>query len=78
MTTDLAPYRSARPVGRDGFAKLLLAEFSKFRTVRAWMIALGATAIVLVLLSYLSALVSQAPPAHWPGRLCPDAVQLHA
>ena len=40
MTTAIAPYRSELPVGRDGFAQLLRAEFTKFRTVRAWVIAL--------------------------------------
>ncbi len=46
--------------GCDGFARLLRAEFTKFRTVRAWMIALCATAVVLVLLSFVSALASRA------------------
>jgi ABC-type transport system involved in multi-copper enzyme maturation permease subunit len=47
--------------GRDGFARLLRAEFTKFRTVRAWMISLCAAAIVFVLLSFLSAFASRAP-----------------
>ncbi len=47
--------------GRDGFARLLRAEFTKFRTVRAWMIALCAAAVVFVLLSFVSALASRAP-----------------
>jgi ABC-type transport system involved in multi-copper enzyme maturation permease subunit len=47
--------------GRDGSARLLRAEFTKFRTVRAWVIALCAAAIVFVLLSFLSALESRAP-----------------
>ena len=34
MTT-LAPYRSELHTGRDGFAQLLRAEWTKFRTVRA-------------------------------------------
>jgi hypothetical protein len=46
---------------RDGFARLLRAEFTKFRTVRAWVIALCAAAIVFVLLSFLSAFESRAP-----------------
>ena len=46
---------------RDGFARLLRAEFTKFRTVRAWMIALCAAAVVFVLLSFLSAFESRAP-----------------
>src|ERR1035438_5018410 len=46
---------------RAGFARLLRAEFTKFRTVRAWVIALCAAAIVFVLLSFLSAFESRAP-----------------
>jgi ABC-type transport system involved in multi-copper enzyme maturation permease subunit len=46
---------------RDGFARLLRAEFTKFRTVRAWMIGLCAAAVVFVLLSFLSAFESRAP-----------------
>jgi hypothetical protein len=47
--------------GRDGFTRPLRAEFTKFRTVRAWVIALCAAAIVFVLLSFLSAFESRAP-----------------
>jgi len=46
---------------RAGFARLLWAEFTKFRTVRAWVIALCAAAAVFVLLSFLSAFESRAP-----------------
>src|SRR5260370_36241209 len=52
--------------GRDGFARLLRAEFTKFRTVRAWMIALCAATIVFVLLSCLSAWASRAPSSAIP------------
>jgi hypothetical protein len=47
--------------GRAGFARLLRAEFTKFRTVRAWVIAICAAAVVFVLLSFLSAFASRAP-----------------
>jgi ABC-type transport system involved in multi-copper enzyme maturation permease subunit len=60
MTTAVAPHRSDQPGGQDGFVQLLRAEFTKFRTVRAWVIALCATAGVFVLLSFLSALASHA------------------
>ena len=46
---------------RGGFARLLWAEFTKFRTVRAWMMALCVAAIAFVLLSFLSAFASRAP-----------------
>ncbi len=45
----------------DGFARLPRAEFTKFRTIRAWMITLGAIVVVFVLLSFLSAFESRAP-----------------
>ena len=38
-----------------GFARLLRAEFTKFRTVRSWVIALCAAAAVFVLVSFASA-----------------------
>ena len=59
MTTGVAHYRSELAVGRDGFAQLLRAEFTKFRTVRAWMIGLSAAAVVSVLLAFLSAFASR-------------------
>src|SRR5713101_9884744 len=46
---------------RAGFTRLLRAGFTKFRTVRAWVIALCAAAIVFVLLSFVSASASRAP-----------------
>ncbi len=33
-------YQSAHPAGRDGFGRLLWAEWTKLRTVRGWVIAL--------------------------------------
>ena len=66
MTAAVAPCRSGRPGGRDGFARLLRAEFTKFRTVRAWMIALCAAPAVFVLLSFASALASRAPVSAVP------------
>lgn len=60
MTPAVAPHRLDQPDGRNGFVQLLRAEFTKFRTARAWVIAPCATACVFVLLSYLSALASHA------------------
>jgi ABC-type transport system involved in multi-copper enzyme maturation permease subunit len=34
------PFRSSMPAGRDGFAQLLHAEWTKLRTVRGWLIGL--------------------------------------
>jgi len=47
----------------DGFGRLLRAEFTKFRTVRSWMIALCAAAALFVLLSFVSALASRSAGA---------------
>jgi ABC-type transport system involved in multi-copper enzyme maturation permease subunit len=47
MTT-LAPYRSELRTGRDGFAQLLRAEWTKFRTVRGWVIGMIAALLVTV------------------------------
>jgi ABC-type transport system involved in multi-copper enzyme maturation permease subunit len=54
---DLRHHLAARD--RAGFTRLLRAEFTKFRTVRSWMIALCAAAVVFVLLSFLSAFESR-------------------
>jgi ABC-type transport system involved in multi-copper enzyme maturation permease subunit len=47
MTT-LAPYRSEQRTGRDGFAQLLRAEWTKFRTVRGWVIGMIVVLLVIV------------------------------
>jgi len=44
--TVITPYQPDRQAGRDGFAELLHAERTKFRTVRGWVI--GAIAAVVV------------------------------
>ena len=54
MTTGIFAHRS-EAVGHDGFAQLVRAEWTKFRTVRVWVIALGVAALVVVLLSFVSA-----------------------
>ena len=48
-TTTLTPYRSGHVPGRDGFAQLLRAEWTKFRTVRGWLLALLAAALLAAL-----------------------------
>jgi len=54
VTTGIIAHRS-EAVGHDGFAQLLWAEWTKFRTVRGSVIALGAAALVIALLSFVSA-----------------------
>ena len=46
-------YRSEQPTGRDGFAQLLHAEWTKFRTVRGWVVAAISVALIVVLLALL-------------------------
>ena len=65
MTT-IKPTRPAPPPGRAAFAHVVHAEFTKFRTVRGWLITLCATAAVLVLLSCLSAWASRQPSPRVP------------
>src|SRR6516162_5704798 len=55
MTT-VAPYRSELTPGRDGFAQLVHAEWTKFRTVRGWVIAMIAAILVTVALGLLGPL----------------------
>ena len=51
----IAPYRSQAPAGHDGFAQLLHAEWTKFRTVRGWLIGLLVAPLLTVLLGALTA-----------------------
>ena len=48
-----APYRSSVTAGNDGFAELLRAEWTKFRTVRGWVITAFLAAILIVVFAYL-------------------------
>jgi ABC-2 family transporter protein len=41
------PYRSKQPVGNDGFPQLLRSEWTKFRTMRGWVIAMFAAAVLV-------------------------------
>jgi hypothetical protein len=45
-TGTITPYRSAQQPGRDDFAHLLLSEWTKFRTVRGWVIAMVGAALL--------------------------------
>lgn len=67
MTATTAPYRSSLPTGRDSFFQLLRAEWTKFRTVRGWVIAAVASALLVVLFAYLGTF------HHQSGGPCPGA-----
>ena len=45
----ITPYRSGQRPGRDDFPHLLRAEWTKFRTVRGWVIAMAAAAVLTAL-----------------------------
>jgi ABC-type transport system involved in multi-copper enzyme maturation permease subunit len=68
MTATISPYRSPRQAGRDGFAQLLHAEWTKFRTLRGWVIAI---VIAVVLIDVVGLLV---PRGH---DQCSTACQAH-
>lgn len=55
MTATIAPYRSSQQAGHDGFAALLRAEWTKFRTVRGWVVGLMVAALVTVGVGVLAA-----------------------
>jgi ABC-type transport system involved in multi-copper enzyme maturation permease subunit len=54
MTT-VAPYRSPAPAGDDGFRQLAHAEWTKFRTVRGWVIGMIVAVVVTVGLGIFAA-----------------------
>jgi ABC-type transport system involved in multi-copper enzyme maturation permease subunit len=54
MTT-IAPYRSQAQPARDGFAQTLRAEWTKFCTVRGWIIGMIVAVLVTVALGVFSA-----------------------
>jgi ABC-type transport system involved in multi-copper enzyme maturation permease subunit len=54
MTTPtITPYRPGQQAGCDGFPQLLRAEWTKFRTVRGWVIGVVVAALVTVVLGLL-------------------------
>lgn len=55
----LTPPRPGTAPGHDGFARLLLAEWTKFRTVRGWVIAVIVAALVTLLLGLYTGVRSQ-------------------
>ena len=55
MTAGTTPYRSGLRAGRDGFPQLLRAEWTKFRTVRGWVVGTWVAALVMVLVGLVAA-----------------------
>jgi len=50
----MTPYRSGQRPGPDGFAQLVHAEWTKFRTVRGWIIGLIVAAVVAAVFGLLT------------------------
>jgi ABC-type transport system involved in multi-copper enzyme maturation permease subunit len=72
MTGTIIPYRSTLPAGRDDFLHLLRAEWTKFRTVRGWVIGTAVAALFMVLFGLLGAAGSRTVTNSGPGT--PDRV----
>ncbi len=64
VSATAAPYRSEMRVGREGFAQLLRSEWTKFRTVRGWVITTLLAAFLIVLFAYLGTF------RHQDGGIC--------
>jgi ABC-type transport system involved in multi-copper enzyme maturation permease subunit/regulation of enolase protein 1 (concanavalin A-like superfamily) len=54
-TPPATPYRSRQPVGRDGFLRQVHAEWTKFRTVRGWVVGMLVAVLATVGLGLLGA-----------------------
>ncbi|MFE0379075.1 ABC transporter permease subunit [Streptomyces inhibens] len=66
------PYRSDLRPGRDGFANLVRAEWTKLRTVRGWMTGMVIAALLIVSLGLLAAAGSHTSCSHGPVEVaCP-------
>jgi ABC-type transport system involved in multi-copper enzyme maturation permease subunit len=61
--TVMTPYRSEMAAGPDRFAQLLRAEWTKFRTVRGWMIGMLVALLLIVLLAVFTGSASQCSSA---------------
>ncbi|HEY1126420.1 MAG TPA: hypothetical protein VGF83_01540, partial [Actinomycetota bacterium] len=70
MIGAIAPYRSAMPGGGGGFAQLLRAEWTKFRTVRAWVLGMVGAALLTVVVGLLVA-AGRHVQCGGPSSVCP-------
>src|SRR6266545_7611782 len=62
------PFRPGTAARRDGFAHLLRAEWTKFRTVRGWVIATVVSALMILLLGVYTGVRSQQDCPNGPCR----------
>ncbi len=70
MTIGTTPYHSSLRTGRDGLVQLLHAEWTKFRTVRGWVVGTVAAALVMVLVGLLIASGMHSSCAGLVGDVC--------
>jgi ABC-type transport system involved in multi-copper enzyme maturation permease subunit len=63
----MTPYRSELQPGRDGFAQVLRAEWTKFRTVRGWVIGIFLAVVVMDVIGLLAAGGASIACSHGPG-----------
>jgi ABC-type transport system involved in multi-copper enzyme maturation permease subunit len=72
MTTGaVAPSRSRLTPERESFWRLVRAEWTKFRTVRGWVIAAGATIVAITAFVFLASDVSSSCVASSGPSACP-------
>src|SRR5450631_2095266 len=76
MSATMTPYRSELPVTRDRFAQLVLAEFTKLRTVRGWIAGLVVGALLIFGIGFLSAAGSHQGCRTPAGQICASQVPL--
>jgi hypothetical protein len=55
MTATTTPYRSGQQPGRDGFWQLVRSEWTKFRTIRGWLLA---TVLAIALVAFMPILLA--------------------
>jgi hypothetical protein len=58
MTSTATPHRPGQRKGRNGFARLLHAEWTKFRTVPGWVTGMIVAALLVVLVALLAGVSS--------------------
>jgi len=58
VTATLTPSRSGQQAGQNGFAHVVHAEWTKFRTVRGWVTGMVAAALMVVLFALLTGISS--------------------
>jgi ABC-type transport system involved in multi-copper enzyme maturation permease subunit len=74
MSATITPYEPAVEPRHNGFASLVRAEWTKFRTVRGWVIGLVVAGLVVVLAGLLAAGGSRRECAGPNGKACPASI----